>query len=179
MNTSNMWLVYADTDGQHHHQPWQDVDTVGTLIDEQGDDMEMIGWTTTNPDDADDPDTDTDTTDTTDNDTDNDAACALPANTLIFAPFELCCAPLETRSPPLLPSRPIIGPRVQTLLVQKARPCTALANQVCQPLSTAHDLIRRAWISEETHRHTSTTTSSQSAASTQQPTPSTQTGGRA
>lgn len=48
ISTSNMWLVYADSEGEHHHQPWQDLDESGTLIDpETGDDMETIGWTTT------------------------------------------------------------------------------------------------------------------------------------
>ena len=44
------------------------------------------------------PDTDTNTDNDIDIDNDNDTARALPANTLIFAPFEPCCAPLETRS---------------------------------------------------------------------------------
>lgn len=48
INTSSMWLVYADSEGGHHYQPWQDLEESGTLIDpETGDDMEMVGWTTT------------------------------------------------------------------------------------------------------------------------------------
>jgi hypothetical protein len=44
---SSMWLVYADTEGGKHYQPWQDLEESGTLIDpETGEDMEMIGWTT-------------------------------------------------------------------------------------------------------------------------------------
>lgn len=46
IQSSNMWLVYVAEDGTNHFQPWQDVSEVGTLIDEMGDDMEMIGWTT-------------------------------------------------------------------------------------------------------------------------------------
>jgi len=50
VETGNMWLVYADCNGDHHYQPRQDVAEVGTLIDpESGDDMEMVGWTTTTP----------------------------------------------------------------------------------------------------------------------------------
>ena len=48
INTSSMWLVYADSEGGHHYQPWQDLEESGTLINpETGDDMEMVGWTTT------------------------------------------------------------------------------------------------------------------------------------
>lgn len=47
---SSMWLVYADTEGGKHYQPWQDLEESGTLIDpETGEDMEMIGWTTNPP----------------------------------------------------------------------------------------------------------------------------------
>lgn len=50
VETSGMWLVYKDLDGETHHQPWQDLTSVGTLIDpESGDDMEIVGWTTTAP----------------------------------------------------------------------------------------------------------------------------------
>lgn len=45
MKTTKMFLVYKDSDGEFHYQPWQDVAEVGTLIDpETGDDMELIGW---------------------------------------------------------------------------------------------------------------------------------------
>lgn len=48
MNTSDMWLVYVAANGDKHFQPWRDVTSAGTLIDpETGDDMEMVGWTTT------------------------------------------------------------------------------------------------------------------------------------
>jgi len=47
---------------------------------------------------------------------------------------------------------PIVGPLVQTLFAQKPRLFTAFVNQECTPLSTAHDLIRPAWICEQTHR---------------------------
>lgn len=48
--TGPMWLVYADDDGGRHYQPWQDLTEAGTLINEFGNDMEMIGWTTVDPD---------------------------------------------------------------------------------------------------------------------------------
>lgn len=42
-----MWLVYQDAAGGLHCQPWQDLTESGGLIDpETGDDMEMVGWTT-------------------------------------------------------------------------------------------------------------------------------------
>jgi len=42
-----MFLVYADSNGEHHYQYWADVATVGGLIDpETGEDMELIGWST-------------------------------------------------------------------------------------------------------------------------------------
>lgn len=44
-----MWLIYADANGERHYQPWQDVATAGTLIDGDGDDMELVGWTTVAP----------------------------------------------------------------------------------------------------------------------------------
>lgn len=41
-----MWLVYVDSVGTYHYQPWRDVTSVGTLIDaDTGDDMELVGWT--------------------------------------------------------------------------------------------------------------------------------------
>lgn len=44
-NTTHMHLVYRDSEGNLHEQPWQDVVEVGTLIDpETGDDMEIVGW---------------------------------------------------------------------------------------------------------------------------------------
>lgn len=50
LSESSMWLVYADTDGSKHYQPWQDLEESGTLIDPgTGEDMEMIGWTTNPP----------------------------------------------------------------------------------------------------------------------------------
>lgn len=50
IETRAMWLAYVDRDGGRHYQPWQDVTEVGTLIDpDSGDDMEMVGWTTTAP----------------------------------------------------------------------------------------------------------------------------------
>lgn len=49
-SNDDMWLVYIDSEGNYHAQPWQDMDSVGTLIDpETGDDMELIGWTTSLP----------------------------------------------------------------------------------------------------------------------------------
>lgn len=50
IETRDMWLVYIDEQGENHYQPWQNVETSGTLIDpDTGDDMEMVGWTTTTP----------------------------------------------------------------------------------------------------------------------------------
>lgn len=44
----DMWLVYVDTTGAEHAQPWGDLTTDGTLIDPiTGDDMEIVGWMTT------------------------------------------------------------------------------------------------------------------------------------
>jgi hypothetical protein len=46
-NTSDMWLIYVDTNGDQHCQHWRDLVDVGTLIDpETGDDMDIIGWIT-------------------------------------------------------------------------------------------------------------------------------------
>ncbi|MCK0441264.1 hypothetical protein MUG78_17840 [Gordonia alkaliphila] len=48
--SSAMWLVYVDEGGGHHYQPWGDLTEAGTLIDpENGDDMDLIGWTTELP----------------------------------------------------------------------------------------------------------------------------------
>jgi len=50
ISSGNMWLVYVADNGENHFQPWQDLMSAGTLIDpESGDDMEMVGWTTTAP----------------------------------------------------------------------------------------------------------------------------------
>ncbi|MFZ2239804.1 MAG: hypothetical protein WAV90_09715 [Gordonia amarae] len=50
MNTSPMWLVWKDARGRLHYQPWDDVDSVGGLIDpDTGDDMELVGWTEKRP----------------------------------------------------------------------------------------------------------------------------------
>lgn len=49
VTTEPMWLVYIGNDGEHHLQPWEDITTSGGLIDpDTGDDMEIVGWTTTN-----------------------------------------------------------------------------------------------------------------------------------
>ena len=46
MNTTEMYLVYIDNEGNKHYQHWQDIEDVGTLIDpDTGNDMRMIGWT--------------------------------------------------------------------------------------------------------------------------------------
>lgn len=42
---SPMWLVYVDATGKQHYQPWEDISTAGVLIDDDGEDMELIGWT--------------------------------------------------------------------------------------------------------------------------------------
>jgi len=45
-STLPMWIVYIDSSGQLHKQPWQDLLECGTLIDGQTDeDMEIVGWT--------------------------------------------------------------------------------------------------------------------------------------
>lgn len=45
MNTSDMWLIYKDSNGKEHRQHWTDVLEVGTLIDPETDeDMEIVGW---------------------------------------------------------------------------------------------------------------------------------------
>ena len=50
VSTASMWLVYVDDNGGQHHQPWQDLVEAGTLIDpDTGDDMTVVGWTTTEP----------------------------------------------------------------------------------------------------------------------------------
>ncbi|BBY54004.1 hypothetical protein H7J07_05220 [Mycobacterium koreense] len=50
MKTSNMWLIYEDSTGEKHYQPWQDVDTAGGLVDPDTDeDMELVGWTEDRP----------------------------------------------------------------------------------------------------------------------------------
>lgn len=50
IESRDMWLVYTDQNGANHYQPWGDIVAAGTLIDpESGDDMEMVGWTTTPP----------------------------------------------------------------------------------------------------------------------------------
>lgn len=50
INRSSMWLVYKDDAGMKHYQHWNDTVDSGTLIDPfTGDDMELVGWTTDNP----------------------------------------------------------------------------------------------------------------------------------
>lgn len=52
LGTSAMWLIYEDDDGDtvtRHYQPWQDVATAGVLINDIGNDMELVGWTTIPP----------------------------------------------------------------------------------------------------------------------------------
>lgn len=42
----DMWLVYVDpADESVHFQHWRDVPEVGSLINEAGDDMDLVGWT--------------------------------------------------------------------------------------------------------------------------------------
>lgn len=44
---SDMYLVYEDSKGGRHEQPWSDVTYSGSLIDpDTGDDMEIVGWET-------------------------------------------------------------------------------------------------------------------------------------
>ena len=45
INTGPMELVYQDSSGNLHSQPWSDLVESGTLIDpDTGDDMPIIGW---------------------------------------------------------------------------------------------------------------------------------------
>lgn len=47
--TTEMYLVYRDEQGRFYCQQWEDISVAGTLIDpDSGDDMELVGWTTTN-----------------------------------------------------------------------------------------------------------------------------------
>ena len=43
-NSSDMFLVYEDSEGTRHFQHWLDLPEVGGLIDEDGEDMKLIGW---------------------------------------------------------------------------------------------------------------------------------------
>lgn len=50
VETSQMFLVYKDGDGEYYYQSWEDVQECGGLIDpETGDDMKLIGWVTELP----------------------------------------------------------------------------------------------------------------------------------
>ena len=51
MQTMDMWLVYIDDNGTRHYQHWRDIAEVGSLIDESGNDMDLLGWTTFYPED--------------------------------------------------------------------------------------------------------------------------------
>jgi hypothetical protein len=45
-----MFLVYADSTGAHHFQPWQDTFTSGSLVDPGTDaDMDVVGWSAEPP----------------------------------------------------------------------------------------------------------------------------------
>lgn len=46
INTGELYLVYKDSEGGCHYQPWQDIVGSGTLSDPEGGDMEVIGWVT-------------------------------------------------------------------------------------------------------------------------------------
>lgn len=46
VSTDDMNLVFIDNDGNIHEQSWRDIDEVGTLIDDNGDDMSFAGSTT-------------------------------------------------------------------------------------------------------------------------------------
>lgn len=45
--TGDMFLIYEDAEGGRHAQHWNDLAEVGTLVDENGEDLDLIGWTTT------------------------------------------------------------------------------------------------------------------------------------
>lgn len=43
--TGEMFLVYRDSEGNLHKQPWSDLTEVGTLFDaETEEDMDIVGW---------------------------------------------------------------------------------------------------------------------------------------
>ncbi|MCK0441266.1 hypothetical protein MUG78_17850 [Gordonia alkaliphila] len=45
IQTGDMWLVYVDSEGGHHYQPWTEVVQSGSLVDPTTDqDMEIVGW---------------------------------------------------------------------------------------------------------------------------------------
>ena len=44
IKSSDMFLVYEDSEGTRHFQHWLDLPEVGGLIDEDGEDMELVGW---------------------------------------------------------------------------------------------------------------------------------------
>ena len=47
IESSQMFLVYQDSTGEYHFQPWEDVQECGGLIDpDTGDDMKLVGWIT-------------------------------------------------------------------------------------------------------------------------------------
>ena len=46
INTGELYLVYMDSEGERHYQPWQDIVDSGTLTEPDGGDMEVIGWVT-------------------------------------------------------------------------------------------------------------------------------------
>lgn len=52
INTGELYLVYMDSEGESHYQPWQDIVDSGTLTEPptltepEGVDMEVIGWVT-------------------------------------------------------------------------------------------------------------------------------------
>lgn len=46
LRDDDMELVYRDNDGNVHRQSWKDIDEMGGLIDENGDDMELVGSST-------------------------------------------------------------------------------------------------------------------------------------
>lgn len=46
--TGPMFLVYRDSEGSLYSQNWEDLASVGTLIDPDSDeDLELIGWSKT------------------------------------------------------------------------------------------------------------------------------------
>lgn len=47
ISTKPMWVVYRAESGEYHYQPYTDLVDAGTLIDpDSGEDMPIVGWTT-------------------------------------------------------------------------------------------------------------------------------------
>lgn len=45
--SETMYLAYRDKYGELNYQHWEDLQEVGYLLDEDGDDMDLVGWSLT------------------------------------------------------------------------------------------------------------------------------------